>query len=136
MDEQRNCYNETQPVFYGRFGLSIVGQKMGLAELALQKLESRGINIKYLNITHLSEYRKDAHPSIYKNIFHTLNEEQLSNPTSYSDVIIGVYQEFRILGIKFFILISSTFKLICLVSLVFSLHYLRYYVVQLINLVE
>lgn len=58
---------------------------MGVAELALEKLRTRGINIEYLNITHLSEFRRDAHPSVYKYFFHTISEEELANPTSYSD---------------------------------------------------
>ncbi|KAL1549100.1 protein trichome birefringence-like 34 isoform X1 [Salvia divinorum] len=84
-EEQRNCYNETEPILDERIGLSIVSARMRAAEVTLQKLGTRGINIEYLNITHLSEYRKDAHPSIYKNFFHTVSKEQLSNPSSYSD---------------------------------------------------
>lgn len=85
-EEKRNCFNETEPIFEeGSIGLSIVTERMKVAETKLQNLAARGIKIEYLNTTHLSEYRKDAHPSIYKNFFHTVSEEQLSNPTSYSD---------------------------------------------------
>ncbi|XP_042044212.1 protein trichome birefringence-like 34 [Salvia splendens] len=85
-DELRNCYKETEPILdEGSIGLSILGFKMRVAELALEKLRTRGINIEYLNITHLSEFRGDAHPSIHKYFFHTISEEELANPTSYSD---------------------------------------------------
>lgn len=38
-----------------------------------------------LNITQLSEYRKDGHPSIYRKQWDPLSEDQLANPTSYAD---------------------------------------------------
>lgn len=48
---------------------------METTEFILEKLEQRGLLVEYLNITQLSGYRKDAHPSIYRAI--NLSLEQL-----------------------------------------------------------
>ncbi|XP_056170831.1 protein trichome birefringence-like 34 [Syzygium oleosum] len=54
-------------------------------QAAICRLWTRGLNVQILNITQLSEYRKDAHPSIYKRQWHSLSQEQLANPTGYAD---------------------------------------------------
>nr|CAD1833057.1 unnamed protein product [Ananas comosus var. bracteatus] len=46
-----------------------------------------GRKITVLNITQLSEYRKDGHPSIYRKFWETLTPRQLANPASYADCI-------------------------------------------------
>lgn len=43
--------------------------------------------ITVLNITQLSEYRKDAHTAIYKKQWSPLTQEQLNNPVSYADCV-------------------------------------------------
>lgn len=45
------------------------------------------VPITFLNITQLSNYRKDAHTSIYKKQWNPLTQEQLANPASYADCI-------------------------------------------------
>lgn len=83
---EQHCYNQTQPIFKeGYWGIATDRKMMQIAESAIQKLETRGLKVEYLNITHLSDYRKDAHPSIYRDFFHPLSEEQLANPKSYAD---------------------------------------------------
>ncbi|KAK6118249.1 hypothetical protein DH2020_048035 [Rehmannia glutinosa] len=87
-DVQQNCYNETEPIFKEEYwGISTDPNMMHIAESTIQKLEKRGLKIEYLNITHLSDYRKDAHPSIYRKFFHPISEEQLASPKSYSDCV-------------------------------------------------
>ncbi|KAH6777909.1 TRICHOME BIREFRINGENCE-LIKE 34 [Perilla frutescens var. frutescens] len=87
-DDPSNCYSETEPILKdGYWGIATDREMMNVAESILHKLEMRGLNITYLNITNLSDYRKDAHPSIYRKFFHPLGEEQLSNPISYSDCV-------------------------------------------------
>ncbi|RZC90901.1 hypothetical protein C5167_028736 [Papaver somniferum] len=51
----------------------------------ISELKVKGVDVQILNITQLSEYRKDAHPSMYKRLWVPLTPEQISNPTSYSD---------------------------------------------------
>ncbi|KAH6769295.1 TRICHOME BIREFRINGENCE-LIKE 34 [Perilla frutescens var. frutescens] len=85
-DVLQNCYNETEPVSKeGYWGIATDREMMHIAESIIQKLEMRGLNVTYLNITNLSDYRKDAHPSIYRKFFHTPSEKQLLDPPSYAD---------------------------------------------------
>lgn len=60
---------------------------MNVAESVIQKLKTRGVKVEYLNITHLSDYRKDGHPSIYRQLPRPLTQEQLANPKSYADCV-------------------------------------------------
>ncbi|KAL8039061.1 hypothetical protein ABFS82_10G011000 [Erythranthe guttata] len=83
-----NCYNVTEPISKQDYwGIETDADMMHIAESTIRKLEKQGLKVEYLNITHLSDYRKDAHPSIYKEFLPPPNEEQLSNPKSYSDCV-------------------------------------------------
>lgn len=57
---------------------------MRMVENVLSKLGSK---VSVINITQLSEYRKDGHPSIYRKFWEPLKPDQLSKPTTYSDCI-------------------------------------------------
>ncbi|XP_012831784.1 PREDICTED: protein trichome birefringence-like 34 [Erythranthe guttata] len=82
-----NCYNVTEPIMKEDYwGIATDVDMMHIAESTIRKLEERGLRVEYLNITHLSDYRKDAHSSIYRQFFH-LSDDQLSNPKSYSDCV-------------------------------------------------
>ncbi|XP_073158403.1 protein trichome birefringence-like 34 [Henckelia pumila] len=84
--EEKNCYNTTEPISKEDYwGIMSDRRMMRVAESAIEKLESRGVHIQYLNITHMSDYRKDGHPSIYRQFSHSISDEQLKDPTSYSD---------------------------------------------------
>ncbi|XP_043701936.1 protein trichome birefringence-like 34 [Telopea speciosissima] len=81
-----NCYNETEPITkQGHWGGGSDSRMMRLVESAVKELEGRGVTVQILNITQMSEYRKEAHPSIYKKQWEPITQEQLSNPTSYAD---------------------------------------------------
>lgn len=81
-----NCYNETVPIMKeGYWGEMANPNVMRVAETTINRLNSRGLKIQILNITQLSEYRKDAHPSIYRKRWVNLTQSQLSKPTSFSD---------------------------------------------------
>lgn len=54
-------------------------------QVVQQVLGESRIPITILNITQLSAFRKDAHPSIYKQQLDKLTPEQLANPSSYAD---------------------------------------------------
>ncbi|KAK3029480.1 hypothetical protein RJ639_037501, partial [Escallonia herrerae] len=82
----QNCLNETDPVTQkGYHGSSTDPKLMSILEREISNLKSRGLEVQLLNITQLTEYRKDAHPSIYRKQWRPLPKEKLSNPSSYSD---------------------------------------------------
>ncbi|XP_010257036.1 PREDICTED: protein trichome birefringence-like 34 [Nelumbo nucifera] len=85
--EEGNCYNETEPIEKGHWGRDSDPKMMRRVEAAIDELRMRGVKVQMLNITQLSEYRKEGHPSIYRKQWEPLTQEQLSNPTSYSDCI-------------------------------------------------
>ncbi|KAD3067641.1 hypothetical protein R6Q59_018343 [Mikania micrantha] len=80
-----NCYNEKTPIKdenYWGSGSDLA--TMGMVANIVNKLKSK---VRVLNITQMSEYRKDGHPSIYRKFWESRSAEQLANPTSYSDCI-------------------------------------------------
>ncbi|KAG4975265.1 hypothetical protein JHK87_032086 [Glycine soja] len=78
-----NCYNETTPIddptYWGSDSKKSIMQVIG------EVFRKSKIPITFLNITQLSNYRKDAHTSIYKKQWNRLTPEQLANPASYAD---------------------------------------------------
>ncbi|KAK2647436.1 hypothetical protein Ddye_014925 [Dipteronia dyeriana] len=80
-----NCYGENTPIdSEGYWGSGADLPTMRMVDKVLGKLSSK---VRVLNITQLSEYRKEGHPSIYRKFWETLSPAQLSNPSSYSDCI-------------------------------------------------
>ncbi|CAA2990314.1 trichome birefringence-like 34 [Olea europaea subsp. europaea] len=85
-DRGQNCYNETEPILKkSHWGSSTDRGMMQIVESVINELEMRGLKVQYLNITQMSDYRKDAHPSIYREFWMNITEAQLANPASYSD---------------------------------------------------
>ncbi|KAI3853204.1 hypothetical protein MKW92_009565 [Papaver armeniacum] len=86
--KEGNCYNETEPISQKHYrGRGSDPKMMNVVEKMLDELKTRGVNVKILNITQLSEYRKEGHPSMYRKQWDPLTPEQISNPASYSDCI-------------------------------------------------
>ncbi|KAI3676238.1 hypothetical protein L1987_85840 [Smallanthus sonchifolius] len=86
MQDNENCLNETEPVLKDNFWESGSDFKMmRILESSLDKLKARGVNVQLVNITQLTQYRKDAHPSIHRLFYSTLKAKQLSNPNGYAD---------------------------------------------------
>lgn len=84
--DDQNCLNETEPVMRDEFWESGSNLKMlRILESSLNKLKARGVNVQMMNISQLTQYRKDAHPSIHRLHYSPLTEKQLSNPSSYAD---------------------------------------------------
>lgn len=80
-----NCYNEKTPIKdEGYWGSGSDLPTMRMVERVLNSVSSK---VSVINITQLSDYRRDGHPSIYRKFWETLSPEQLSNPVSYSDCI-------------------------------------------------
>lgn len=88
MPSEQNCYNETEPITKdGYWGRGSDGNIMRIVETTIRGLRDRGVSVQILNITQLSEYRKDGHPSIYRKQWEPLTKEQLGNSSSYADCI-------------------------------------------------
>lgn len=58
---------------------------MRMVEETVERLSNKGVDVQILNITQLSEYRKDGHPSIYRKFWDDLGKERVANPSGYSD---------------------------------------------------
>ncbi|KAF5953571.1 hypothetical protein HYC85_006427 [Camellia sinensis] len=83
-----NCYNETEPILKeGYHGSESDPRIMQKVEAAIDKLKRRGLKVQMLNITQLSEYRKDAHTTIYRRQWGHLTKEELANPKTRADCI-------------------------------------------------
>ncbi|KAA3455002.1 protein trichome birefringence-like 35 [Gossypium australe] len=72
-----NCYNQMRPI-------TLEGYWGSGSDLPTMRMVDK---VSVINITQLSEYRKDGHPSIYRKFWETLSPQQLANPASYSDCI-------------------------------------------------
>lgn len=79
-----NCYNETTPIMDPNYWGS---SNKGIMRVIGQVFDKSKVPITVVNITQLSEYRRDAHTSIYKKQWSPLTPEQLANPKSYADCV-------------------------------------------------
>ena len=64
------CHQETEPISNATY-LTNYPSKMRAAEYVIQNTKTPVI---YLNISRLTDYRKDAHPSIYRREYKTEEE--------------------------------------------------------------
>lgn len=84
----QNCYSETDQITRAGYkGNGTDPKMMKIVETVLNDLKTKGLNVQMINITQLSEYRKEAHPSIYRKQWEPLKEDHISNPSSYADCI-------------------------------------------------
>ncbi|WCJ38482.1 Protein trichome birefringence [Euphorbia peplus] len=65
------CHKETEPIYNEKF-LAKYPSKMRALELVLRDMKSP---VTYLNISRLTDYRKDGHPSIYRMQYKTAEEQ-------------------------------------------------------------
>lgn len=83
--KEGNCYNEKTPIEDQRYwGSGSDLPTMRMVDNVINTLKSK---VSVINITQLSEYRKDSHPSIYRKFWENRTDEELANPASYSDCI-------------------------------------------------
>ncbi|XP_019450361.1 PREDICTED: protein trichome birefringence-like 34 [Lupinus angustifolius] len=83
-----NCYKETKMIRKeGYWGKGSDPKMMHIVENVIEELKTRGLNVEIVNITQLSEYRKEGHPSIYRKQWEPLTQTQISNPNGYADCI-------------------------------------------------
>ncbi|KAL8528274.1 hypothetical protein ACS0TY_005905 [Phlomoides rotata] len=60
-----HCIGKKEPIGDDKYWPSSASRDfMQVVESVIEKLEERGIKIEYMNITQLSGYRVDAHPSV------------------------------------------------------------------------
>ncbi|KAL3531650.1 hypothetical protein ACH5RR_005171 [Cinchona calisaya] len=86
MPGDRKCYNETQLIAKEQLrGSETDPQMMRMTEWTIENLKAKGLKVDLLNITRLSEYRKDGHPTIYRKLWRPLTKDQLANPINYAD---------------------------------------------------
>ncbi|KAL6636669.1 hypothetical protein ACP70R_024241 [Stipagrostis hirtigluma subsp. patula] len=61
------CYNETEPIAgEGHHGVDTDPAFARAVEAEVRRLGARGVAVRVLNVTQLSEHRKDAHPSVHR----------------------------------------------------------------------
>ncbi|CAH8269683.1 unnamed protein product [Arabidopsis lyrata] len=78
-----NCYGEKKPIEEESYWGS--GSDIPTMKMVKRVLDRLGPKVSVINITQLSEYRKDGHPSVYRKFWEPLNEDRLKNPALYSD---------------------------------------------------
>ncbi|KAF3442434.1 hypothetical protein FNV43_RR16350 [Rhamnella rubrinervis] len=80
-----NCFNESYPIqgpFWG------TGSSLEIMDIVHETLQDLKMNVTLLNITQLSEYRKDAHTTIYgERKGKLLTKEMRSDPKNFADCI-------------------------------------------------
>ncbi|XP_068667019.1 protein trichome birefringence-like 31 [Aristolochia californica] len=80
-----NCFNESYPIQGPYWG---TGSSLDMMQIVNESLEDLKINVTFLNITQLSEFRKDGHTSVYtERRGKLLTVEQMSDPNKYADCI-------------------------------------------------
>ncbi|KAK3118202.1 hypothetical protein QOZ80_9BG0695630 [Eleusine coracana subsp. coracana] len=85
-EDRNKCLNETEPIYkVGYKAPTMDYSMMAKAKSYFTTLENKGIHVQILNITELSDYRKDGHPTVYRRQFVPLTKEQIANPASYAD---------------------------------------------------
>ncbi|KAJ9545591.1 hypothetical protein OSB04_025298 [Centaurea solstitialis] len=84
--KNEGCYGETEPMMDDHLWESIIDPKMlRILESSLSKLKSEGVNVKLINITQLTQCRKDAYPTVHRKLWRTLTDDQKENPQRASD---------------------------------------------------
>ncbi|KAL2944522.1 Protein trichome birefringence-like 31 [Bienertia sinuspersici] len=80
-----NCFNEQQPIHGPYRG---TGTNLEIMKMVQETLQNLKVEVTYLNITQLSDYRKDAHTTIYtERKGKLLTKEQKADPKNFADCI-------------------------------------------------
>ncbi|KAK4744503.1 hypothetical protein SAY87_010815 [Trapa incisa] len=80
-----NCFNEMHPIQGPYWG---TGSNLEIMEILHSVLKGLKINVTLLNITQLSEYRKDAHTSVFtERKGKLLTKEEKADPKRFADCI-------------------------------------------------
>ncbi|XP_072967012.1 probable xylan O-acetyltransferase 10 [Typha angustifolia] len=84
-EEDGNCYNQTTPIMDPSYWSP--GTSKSMMRVLKNVFSTSRVPIALLNITQLSEYRKDAHTQIYKQQWGPIPPEKLADPRSYADCV-------------------------------------------------
>ncbi|XP_066359756.1 xylan O-acetyltransferase 12-like isoform X2 [Miscanthus floridulus] len=85
-EDKNKCLNETEPIYKTGYKAATTDYSlMAMAKSYFRTLEPKGIHVQILNITELSDYRKDGHPTVFRRQFVPLTKEQIADPASYAD---------------------------------------------------
>ncbi|XP_042515885.1 protein trichome birefringence-like 3 [Macadamia integrifolia] len=80
------CYNETQPVMEKNFWGT--GSDRRIMDVVTSVAERMKVPVSFINITQISNYRKDGHASVYTETQgEVLTDEQKADPLRYADCI-------------------------------------------------
>lgn len=80
-----NCFNESYPIQGPYWG---TGSNLEIMEMVRDALRGLKVDVTLLNITQLSEFRRDAHTTVFtERKGKLLTKEQKSNPKMYADCI-------------------------------------------------
>ncbi|XP_075481033.1 protein trichome birefringence-like 31 [Primulina tabacum] len=80
-----NCFNEAHPIERAYWGTGSNLDIMGIVQDVIRQLK---VNVRVLNITQLSEFRKDGHTSVFgERKGKLLTREQRSDPKNFADCI-------------------------------------------------
>jgi len=80
-----NCFNESEPIKGPYWG---AGTSLEIMRIVEETLEDLKIDVTFLNITQLSDLRKDAHTSVYtEKKGKLLTKEQQADPKNFADCI-------------------------------------------------
>ncbi|XP_019162593.1 PREDICTED: protein trichome birefringence-like 34 [Ipomoea nil] len=89
-EEGENCYGETELVEeeYLQRQVNVTDTKMmETVQSTINGLKGRGLQVQLMNITQLTRYRREGHPSIYRKQWEPLTQDQIANPSTYADCI-------------------------------------------------
>ncbi|KAG9134148.1 hypothetical protein Leryth_004823 [Lithospermum erythrorhizon] len=82
------CFNETKPVMMNKKHYYSTGSNKEMMKVVAGVIGKMKVPVTVLNITQLSEYRVDAHSSIYTELQgKLLNQTQKEDPLHYADCI-------------------------------------------------
>ncbi|KAF8748238.1 hypothetical protein HU200_012981 [Digitaria exilis] len=81
--EGGNCYNQTPPISDAAAYRSSTSQE--IQRVTEEVLATSRVPVGLVNITQLSEYRRDAHTQTYKKQWSEPTKEQRADPRSYAD---------------------------------------------------
>ncbi|KAI4986020.1 hypothetical protein ZWY2020_018650 [Hordeum vulgare] len=85
------CYNETEPIAAAEEG-PLPAWRHGptfarAVEEQARRLGARGVAVRLVKVTGMSERRKDAHPSVHRRQWDPITDAQARDPSSYADCI-------------------------------------------------
>ncbi|PWA60289.1 PMR5 N-terminal domain, PC-Esterase, Trichome birefringence-like family [Artemisia annua] len=84
---QGNCYGETNPVMdndsFRESGTNL--QMLSILDSTLSTLKAKGVNVQIINVTQLTQSRKDGHTTIYRKYWRPLSEVEKKIPERASD---------------------------------------------------